>query len=151
MIAAEETALPVSFLAAGVRLSSDTRISENSHPGYRLSTSVLHQGFAPVISSTATGFGALGYDFRVGPCYTGKERDSESGLDYFGARYMSNAQGRFTSSDPKQFSKRTIANPQKWNKYAWPKIFEILKRLHPSAAWPMILLGTRSGSHFTKR
>jgi RHS repeat-associated protein len=42
-----------------------------------------------------------------------------SGLDYFGARYFSSAQGRFTSSDPKQFSKRTIANPQKWNKYAY--------------------------------
>jgi RHS repeat-associated protein len=32
--------------------------------------------------------------------YTGKERDAETGLDYFGARYMSSAQGRFTSPDP---------------------------------------------------
>ena len=31
--------------------------------------------------------------------FTGKERDSESGLDYFGARYFSAAQGRFTSAD----------------------------------------------------
>jgi len=44
---------------------------------------------------------------------------SETGLDYFGARYFSGAQGRFTSPDPKQFSKRTVANPQKWNKYAY--------------------------------
>jgi RHS repeat-associated protein len=50
---------------------------------------------------------------------TGKERDSETGLDYFGARYFSEAQGRFSSPDPKQFSKRTIENPQKWNKYAY--------------------------------
>jgi hypothetical protein len=32
---------------------------------------------------------------------------------------MSSAQGRFTSTDPKQFSARTLANPQKWNKYAY--------------------------------
>ena len=51
--------------------------------------------------------------------FTGKERDAETGLDYFGARYMSSVQGRFTSVDPKGFSMRTIANPQKWNKYAY--------------------------------
>lgn len=58
--------------------------------------------------------------------FTGKERDGElagsampSGLDFFGARYFSSAQGRFTSLDPKQFSIGTIANPQKWNKYAY--------------------------------
>ena len=32
--------------------------------------------------------------------FTSKERDAETGLDYFGARYMSAAQGRFTSPDP---------------------------------------------------
>jgi len=31
--------------------------------------------------------------------FTGKERDTETGLDYFGARYLSSAQGRFTSPD----------------------------------------------------
>ncbi len=31
--------------------------------------------------------------------FTGKERDAETGLDYFGARYYSNALGRFTSAD----------------------------------------------------
>lgn len=51
--------------------------------------------------------------------FTGKERDSETGLDFFGARYLSSAQGRFTSTDPKEFTKRTIENPQKWNKYAY--------------------------------
>jgi len=42
-----------------------------------------------------------------------------TGLDYFGARYFSAAQGRWTSPDPKQFTKRTILSPQKWNKYAY--------------------------------
>jgi RHS repeat-associated protein len=32
--------------------------------------------------------------------FTGKERDAETGLDYFLARYYSGAQGRFTSTDP---------------------------------------------------
>ena len=51
--------------------------------------------------------------------FTGKERDSETNLDYFGARYFSGAQGRFTSPDPKLFTARHLANPQKWNKYAY--------------------------------
>jgi RHS repeat-associated protein len=32
--------------------------------------------------------------------FTGKERDAETGLDYFGARYYSGAQGRFGTPDP---------------------------------------------------
>ncbi|MBN9617476.1 MAG: hypothetical protein J0G35_18080 [Acidobacteriales bacterium] len=31
--------------------------------------------------------------------FTGKERDSESGLDYFGARYYGASMGRFTTPD----------------------------------------------------
>ena len=50
---------------------------------------------------------------------TGKERDAESGLDNFGARYDSSSLGRFTSADPKQFTARHLASPQKWNKYAY--------------------------------
>ena len=37
--------------------------------------------------------------------FTSKERDNESGLDYFLARYYSSAQGRFTSVDPVDFTK----------------------------------------------
>lgn len=57
--------------------------------------------------------------------FTGKENTdtaasgNAAGLDYFGARYMSSAQGRLTSPDPKAFFARTITNPQKWNKYAY--------------------------------
>ena len=32
--------------------------------------------------------------------FTGKERDGESGNDYFGARYYNSAMGRFLSPDP---------------------------------------------------
>jgi RHS repeat-associated protein len=51
--------------------------------------------------------------------FTGKERDSESGLDYFGARYNASTTGRFMSPDPKMPSLRHLLNPQKWNKYAY--------------------------------
>src|SRR6266446_3228107 len=49
--------------------------------------------------------------------FTGKERDSESGLDNFGARYNSSAMGRFMSPDSPGYS--SLANPQAWNLYAY--------------------------------
>jgi RHS repeat-associated protein len=47
---------------------------------------------------------------------TGKERDAESGLDYFGARYNSSSMGRFMSPDPLGGD---LTNPQSLNKYAY--------------------------------
>jgi RHS repeat-associated protein len=55
--------------------------------------------------------------------YTGKERDTESGNDYFGARYYSSGMGRFLSPDwsakvePVPYSK--MDNPQSLNLYAY--------------------------------
>jgi len=49
--------------------------------------------------------------------FTGKERDSESGLDYFGARFDSSILGRFMSPDSPSYSNRK--NPQSWNLYAY--------------------------------
>jgi RHS repeat-associated protein len=59
--------------------------------------------------------------------FTGKERDQETGLDYFGARYFSGAQGRFTSPDEFNAVDELdgeafddyLANPQYWNRYAY--------------------------------
>ncbi|MEO8662823.1 MAG: RHS repeat-associated core domain-containing protein, partial [Bryobacteraceae bacterium] len=50
--------------------------------------------------------------------FTGKERDGETGLDYFGARYFSGAQGRFMSPDPSNLGVEFM-NPQSWNRYAY--------------------------------
>lgn len=50
--------------------------------------------------------------------FTGKERDAETGLDYFGARYLSGAQGRFTSPDPLLSSGKPW-EPQSWNRYSY--------------------------------
>src|SRR5438093_995902 len=41
-----------------------------------------------------------------------------TGLDYFGARYFSGAQGRFTSPDPLLSSGRPW-DPQSWNRYSY--------------------------------
>lgn len=41
--------------------------------------------------------------------FTAKERDAETGLDYFGARYYSSAQGRFTSPDELPSTSREFA------------------------------------------
>ena len=65
--------------------------------------------------------------------FTGKHRDSESGLDYFGARYATLVQGRFTGVDPLLSSAHTI-EPQSWNRYAYtlnnPLRFVDLKGLY---------------------
>jgi RHS repeat-associated protein len=43
--------------------------------------------------------GLFGTLYSTTQRFTGKVRDSESGLDYFGARYYGSALGRFTSPD----------------------------------------------------
>ena len=50
--------------------------------------------------------------------FTAKERDAESGLDYFGARYYGSALGRFTSPDLLLNSGRPD-DPQTWNRYTY--------------------------------
>jgi len=50
---------------------------------------------------------------------SGKERDSETGLNYFGARYYCGNVGRFTSTDPVFFQAQMLSNPQRFNLYAY--------------------------------
>lgn len=50
--------------------------------------------------------------------FTGQLRDSESGLDYFGARYYGAKAGRFTAIDPVYTWQENIVDPQRWNRYA---------------------------------
>lgn len=53
--------------------------------------------------------------------FTGKERDAETGLDYFGARYLSGVQGRFTSVDPVIITPVRMLDPQCFNLYAYAR------------------------------
>ncbi len=50
--------------------------------------------------------------------FTGKERDSETGLDYFGARYYGNSLGRFLTPDP-MGSLQPNKKPQTLNLYMY--------------------------------
>ena len=50
--------------------------------------------------------------------FTGKERDSETGLDFMEVRYFSGAQGRFTRPD-EPFADQNEADPQSWNLYSY--------------------------------
>jgi RHS repeat-associated protein len=49
--------------------------------------------------------------------FTGKERDTESGLDNFKARYDSSSMGRFMSPDP--LNTLDLSHPQKLNRYTY--------------------------------
>jgi len=89
--------------------------------------------------------------------FTGKERDSESGLDYFGARYYSNGLGRFITPDwsavPVPVPYADLTDPQSLNQYtyvrnlplnrvdldghdAWNKFIGVLKELGNEALPP---------------
>jgi RHS repeat-associated protein len=67
--------------------------------------------------------------------FTQKERDNETGLDYFGARYFASTEGRFTSPDPFNIIQmrqsapndekthsafmQFIGDPRRWNRFAY--------------------------------
>jgi len=51
--------------------------------------------------------------------FTGKERDTESGNGYFGARYYVSSMGRFLSPDPSGLTYADITNPQSFNLYSY--------------------------------
>ena len=42
--------------------------------------------------------------------FVGKEKDKETGLYYFGARYMNDKIGRFISTDPGKFNGTVLLN-----------------------------------------
>jgi len=65
--------------------------------------------------------------------FTQKERDVESGLDYFLARYYSSAQGRFSSVDPINLTEERLLDPQQINLYVYTRN-DPLNLLDPTGA-----------------
>jgi RHS repeat-associated protein len=63
--------------------------------------------------------------------FTGKERDAETGLDYFVNRYYSGAQGRFTSPD---IAGPRLDDPQSLNRYAYTRN-NPLRRVDPDGLY----------------
>jgi RHS repeat-associated protein len=116
--AALQTALPEHRA-----LAASPQFAENSRLGFgtAASTSRWASGFS--ISSSTLDLSVPLYDGRVGSRCTGKERDSESQLDYFGARYYASSMGRFMSPDwstkimPVPYGK--LGDPQSLNLYAY--------------------------------
>jgi RHS repeat-associated protein len=104
-------------------LAANALLAENSRQGSWTYSGTVHQSFEVAISSTSLGISNPLYDTRVESRYTGKERDTESGLDYFGARYYVSNMGRFMSPDwaakaePVPYAK--LENPQTLNLYAY--------------------------------
>src|ERR1700721_2664943 len=64
-------------------------------------------------------YGGIPYFARFAYKFTGKERDTESGLDYFGYRYLGSSMGRWTSPDPSGLELADPSNPQSLNLYAY--------------------------------
>jgi RHS repeat-associated protein len=95
-----------------------SQLSENSHQGFEGLKAALCLGSTAVKSNTASEMPLRLRQNRIGSRSSGKERDNETGLDFFGARYLSAAEGRFTSPDPLLNSGRPSV-PQSWNRYAY--------------------------------
>jgi len=104
-------------------LAAMTLLSEKLHQGVPSRNLAPHQGIDERNSTAALGLRASEHLNRVWPRYTGKERDTESGNDYFGARYYNSATGRFLSPDwsakvqPVPYAK--LDNPQSLNLYSY--------------------------------
>ncbi len=102
----ELTAKPILSLAACENYKTNPiQLTENSPPGHRTSTARRHPAPPLANSNTAIGIAARLYDSSRRSRCTGKERDLDSdgfptSFDYFGRRYFSGAEGRFTSPDP---------------------------------------------------
>ena len=110
---ASSAAFPEPLLAAMPQLK------EKPHMGLPSRNPALYLGFNVCKSTTVLGLRAAEHLERVRSRYTGKERDTESGNDYFGARYYASAMGRWLSPDTDMTLKRILPNPQRWNRYAY--------------------------------
>jgi RHS repeat-associated protein len=95
-----------------------SQLSENSHQGFEGIKAGLCLGSTEVNSNTAVGMPVCLWRNGIRSRSTGKERDVETGLDYFEARYFSAPQGRFTSPDPSS-NGIAVADPQSWNLYSY--------------------------------
>lgn len=72
--------------------------------------------------------------------FTGKERDAETELHYFGARYYRSVWGRFTSVDPLMDQRDAIVDPQRFNRYAYARNGP-LRFIDPDGRNPLPIVG----------
>jgi RHS repeat-associated protein len=110
--------LAVLCLPALANVPRASLLSEKPHQGVAGFVLASHRGAAADNPLIAMGIAGYLCDEGRRSRSTGKERDAETGLDYFDIRYLSGAQGRFTSADPMDGWQ---GDPQSWNKYAYAR------------------------------
>src|SRR5579883_3295286 len=83
---------------------------------------VARQDYFPFEEEIPAGYAGRGSQYGstadVDTKFTGQIRDSETGLDFFTARYYGSALGRFLSPDPANAG-ADPTDPQSWNAYAY--------------------------------
>jgi RHS repeat-associated protein len=101
--------------------SSATDFVFKDHLGSaRVLTNMMAGSVCEIIDYMPFGEQAVSGSCDTSHRFTGKERDSESGLDNFGARYDSSQYGRFMTPDPENVSAlMNLDDPQSWNGYAY--------------------------------
>ncbi len=72
--------------------------------------------------------------------FTGKERDAETKMDYFGARYYRANLGCFSTVDPELNVKEALVEPQRWNRYAYVTN-NPLRYTDPDGKNPLLIAG----------
>ncbi len=116
------------YIYMGARLIAEYRPSTSQYYYYMSdqihSTRIVTDDVGTVIySATYDPYGGIvqptGNDFDPALKFSGKERDGESGLDYFGARYYDRTQYRFIGPDAAIDVPLAGRNPQAWNAYAF--------------------------------
>jgi RHS repeat-associated protein len=102
-------------------MTTAAQLSENSHQGFDGIKAALCLGSMEVKSNTASGMPLCLWRNGIGSRSSGKERDAETGLDFFGSRYLSAPQGRWISPDPRYFQKSMLIDPQQFNLYIYAR------------------------------
>jgi RHS repeat-associated protein len=114
-------------------------LSEKPRHGVASKNPALNQGINEANSTAAIGLRAGLLLNRVQSRYTGKERDAESGLDYFGARYYASSMGRWMSPDwadkPEAVPYSSLDDPQSLNLYGYV-LNNPLSRSDADGHWP---------------
>ena len=111
--------------APGVVATSGTEYYHSDHLG---SARLMTNASGGVVTGSEATYLPYGQEYNATPTpnhykFTGKERDAESGLDYFGARYYGSNMGRWLSPDwsaePVPIPYGTLTNPQSLNLYQY--------------------------------
>jgi len=121
--AKEETFSAFAPWSADECISAFEPEGKKAHQGVAPQNPALHQGITWSNSTVALGLRSLAVENRIRSRCTGKERDAESGLDMFGARYYGSSLGRFMTPDwssrPSPVPYASVADPQTLNLYSY--------------------------------